>query len=255
MFSSNCSSGHNQRKFGHTANFFAKSPKKFSSKFRKVGKNCFFEKIFFFFQGDPLGPIECGFEKPFWIVFSKILKLTKLVIEHQEKFPQNVPCSFGCVICSLENAVKKTLAKSEGFFAQCLKRTKKIFLLKALFSSKNHYCVSRMQNWQACQDYKTFFTKRPSGMIECSFIKHPISFPKSVKVTKQLIEFQRKVPKIVPLDSQYAVMRTQIEIMAIVRTLFARSLKNKKEVFYRHYSPQNVPPATANGILATLLTF
>ena len=184
--------------------------------------------------------------------FFKNSKIDK--VGHRTSGKISAKCSFGCVICSLENAVKKTLPKSEGFRSKS-EKDKKNSLLKALFASKNHFCVSRMQNWQACQDYKTFFTKRPSGMIECSFVKHPISFPKSVKVTKQLIEFQRKVPKIVPLDSQYAVMRTQIEIMAIVRTLFARSLKNKKEVFYRHYSPQNVPPATANGILATLLTF
>ena len=68
-------------------------------------------------------------------------------------------------------------------------------------------------------------------MIECSFDKRPIFSPKSQKVTKRFIELQKKVPKNVSLDSQYAVKGTQPETLAIVRTFFARSLKNKKEIF------------------------
>ena len=68
-------------------------------------------------------------------------------------------------------------------------------------------------------------------MIECSFDKRPIFSPKSLRVTKRFIELQKEVPKIVSSDNQYAVKRTQPETLAIVRTFFARSLKNKKEFF------------------------
>ena len=150
---------------------------------------------------------------------------------------------------------QENFAKFRRFFAQSLKRTKKFSLLKALFSSKNHFCVSRMQNWQASQEYyanspkiaapspkemekrdfnwKRLFYKTNLWDDRMQFWQTPAFFPKSLEVTKWVLELQKKVPKIVPLDSQYAVMRTQIKIMAIVRTLFARSLKNKKRIFLK----------------------
>ena len=150
---------------------------------------------------------------------------------------------------------QEMFAKFRKFFAQSLKRTKKFSLLKALFSSKNHFCVSRMQNWQASQEYyanspkiaapspkemekrdfnwKRLFYKTNLWDDRMQFWQTPAFFPKSLEVTKWVLELQKKVPKIVPLDSQYAVMTTQIKIMAIVRTLFARSLKNKKRIFLK----------------------
>ena len=148
---------------------------------------------------------------------------------------------------------QETFAKVRRCFAQSLKRTRKCFLHKALFSSKNHFCVCRMQKCQACQGYyanspkiaapspremekegfnwERLFYKTALWDDRMQFWQTPNFFPKSLKVTKRLIELQKKVSKSVPLDSQCAVMRTQIKIMAIVRTLFARSLKNRKEVF------------------------
>ena len=185
--------------------------------------------------------------------------------------------SSGCVLCSLENAIKKLLPKSEGFSLKVWKGQENFFSIKLCFPRKiifvfveckigkhakiimptvQKLLLQVREKWKkkALID-KGFFTKRPSGMIESSLDKRPIFFTKSLEVTKWVIELQKKVPKSVPLDSQYNVMRTQIKIMAIVRTLIARSLKNKREVFKRHCSPQNDPPGTTNGYLVTLLTF
>ena len=125
--------------------------------------------------------------------FFKNSKIDK--VGHRTSGKISAKCSFGCVICSLENAVKKTLPKSEGFRSKS-EKDKKNSLRKALFASKNHFCVSRMQNWQACQDYKTFFTKWPSGVIECSFDKRPIFSPKFWKWQNGWSNFKRKFQKL-----------------------------------------------------------
>ena len=110
------------------------------------------------------------------------------------------------------NGISATLSV---FFAKkprnvCSKSEKdgKNILFERDFFYKTIFWDDRMQFWQTHH----FFTE-------------------SLEMTKWVIDFQKTVPKIVPLDSQYAVKRTQIKIMAIVRNFFARSLKNKKEFF------------------------
>ena len=194
MFSTKFSLGHNERKFGHTANFLAKIPKNFCSKSRKVGRKLFFfEEISFFLQGDPLGPIECGLKKSPELFFPKV--------QIRQNWSKNIWENFHKMflwMCNMQfrERSQKKFAKVRRFFDQSLRRTKKFPLLKALFSSKNRFWVHRLQNWQACQDYhanspkiaaprpkemergnfnwkRLFFTRRTSGMIESSFDKRP----------------------------------------------------------------------------------
>ena len=100
------------------------------------------------------------------------------------------------------------LPKTQEMFALSPKNLEKNTLFEKHFFYKTIFWDDRMQFWQTHQ----FFTD-------------------SLEMTKWVIELQKTVPKIVPLDSQYAIKRTQIKIMAIVRNFFARSLKNKKEFF------------------------
>ena len=109
----------------------------------------FFEKIIFFLQGDTLGPIECGFEKSSELFFQKV--------QNWQSWSKNIRGNFHKMflwMCNMQfrESSQKKVAKVRRFFDQSLKRTKKFSLLKALFSSKNHFCVYRLQNWQACQD-------------------------------------------------------------------------------------------------------
>ena len=60
------------------------------------------------------------------------------------------------------------------------------------------------------------------------FWQTPNFFPKILKVTKRLIELQKKVPKIVPLDSQYAVMITQIKLWPLSEFIRSKSAKQKR---------------------------
>ena len=204
LFSSKCSSGHSEWKFGHTANFSAKSPRKFNFKSRKVGEKLFFEGIVFFLQGDPLGPKECGFEESSEF-FSKKSKIDKF--GHRTSGNISTKGSSGCVMCSLENAVKIFLPKSEGFSIKVWKGQKNFHSLKLCFPRKSVFVFIDCKigkhvktNMPTVQKVllqvrkkwkmetlleKDFFTRWSSGMIECSFDKRAF-FPEKSESDKMV---------------------------------------------------------------------
>ena len=217
MFSSKCCCGHNQRKFGHTANFLAKSPKKFSSKSRKVGKKLFFRKNIFFLSRRYFGPYRMRFWKT--ILKNFFFKMSKIdKVGHRASGNNSAKCSFGCVICSLENAVKKCLPNSESFSLKVWKGQKNFLSLKLCFPRKIIFVFLECKIGKQAKNItptvqklmlqvrrkwkketlieKGFFTRRTSGMIECSFDKRPLFSQKVWKWQNESSNFRRKFQKL-----------------------------------------------------------
>ena len=148
---------------------------------------------------------------------------------------------------------QKNFAKVRRFFDQSLKRTKKLPLLKALFSSKNRFWVYRLQNWQACQDYyanspkitapnpkelekgdfnwKRLFYKTNLWDDRMQFWQTCISFRKSLKVTKWFIELQKKVPKNVLWTANMPLRERSQKLWPLSELFSLEVWKTKKKFF------------------------
>ena len=134
-------------------------------------------------------------------------------------------------MCSLENAVKNFLPKSEGFSIKVWKGQKNIHSLKLCFPRKIVFGFIDCKIGKHAKTIMPTVQKlllqvrkkwKKETLIEKDFLyktnlwddrmqlsQTPTCFPKSLEVTKWFIELQKNVPKSVPLDSQHAVNRTQ----------------------------------------------
>ena len=125
---------------------------------------------------------------------------------------------------------QKNFAKVWMFFVQSLKRTKIFLSLRLCFlrifcgiieektgkHAKNIMPTVQKLLLQVRKKWKKetfiendFFYKTNLWDDRMQFWQTPIFFLKSLKPTKWFIELQKKVPKIVPPDSQHAVNRKQ----------------------------------------------
>ena len=88
-------------------------------------------------------------------------------------------------VCNLQfrQRSQKIFAKSREFFAQSLKKTKKIFTLSSLVPLKKFLWAARMQIWQRCRNIFYKSQKRFSSRSE--FEKKAISFSKTCSSLKK----------------------------------------------------------------------
>ena len=186
--------------------FYPKIQKSLAPSPEKLEK-LFFEKLFFFLRGDPLGPIECGF-------FQKMSTIDRF--GHGTSGKISTKGSSGCVIMWTQS---KKFCKVRRFFDQSenQKNFLKIFFPREIvFGFIQKWQMPRLFSVQKSKSEEMekgdFNWKRLSlqdGLWDdrMQFWQTRIFFQKSLKVTKWFIEL---VPKNVPLDSQHVLIAKTI---------------------------------------------
>ena len=174
-------------------------------------------------------------------------------VGHRASGKNSAKCSFGCVICSLETAVKKILPNSEGFSLKVWKGQKNFLSLKLCFPRKiifvfleceigkqaknitptvQKLLLQVRRKWKKRDfNWKRLFTRRTSGMIECSFDKRPLFFQKVWKWQNESSNFRRKFRKMFLWTANMPLRERSQKLWPLSELFSLEVWKTKKKFF------------------------
>ena len=191
----------------------------------------------------------------FWkitgIVFFKKSKIDK--IGQRTSGKTSTKGSSGCVISKLENADKKILPKSKGFSLKVWKGQKNFLSLKLCFLRKIIFVFLECKIGKQAKNItptveklllqvrrkwkketlieKGFFTRRTSGMIECSFDKRPLFSQKVWKWQNESSNFRRKFQKLFLWTANMPLRERSQKLWPLSELFSLEVWKTKKNFF------------------------
>ena len=201
----------------------------------KIGKRTVSIEKKYISYDDPLGPIECNFEKSAKFFFQEV----KICQSGSSNFRRSNPKIFFC-LCNMQfkQRSQKDFANFRKFFDQSLKKTKFSFALSSLALLKKFPWTARMQIWQPCRN--VFYKSQKHFGSRSEFEKKAISFSKTCSSSKERFFGNAKCS----FDTSHETLWPQT-----LKYGSKSKMYRKKHVFWKFFFFQNYPQGPLKAVL------